>query len=139
VAVSITTTQQEHCRASHNHICAKISLHSTAFWYDGQCNHSRRRQACTCSQGLQSFDLASQHWRLHFRDIVERTLPVLLGGQWPNLQHHSLADKLQVGLLLCYSGSALTIGCILQRSTVYCESVRQRHCSNTVHTTCILF
>lgn len=50
---------------------------------------------------------ASQHWRLYFRDIVERTLPVLLGGQWTNLQHHSLADKLQVSLAPCCSGSPL--------------------------------
>ena len=31
------------------------------------------------------------------RDVVEQALPVVLGLQWGGLQHHSLADKLQVG------------------------------------------
>ena len=30
------------------------------------------------------------------RDAVEQTLPVLLGDKWAALQHHSLAEKLQV-------------------------------------------
>lgn len=33
------------------------------------------------------------------RDVVEQALPVLVGQQWSKLQHHSLADKLQVSML----------------------------------------
>lgn len=32
------------------------------------------------------------------RDVVEQALPVLVGQQWSKLQHHSLADKLQVSM-----------------------------------------
>ena len=34
------------------------------------------------------------------RDVVEQALPVLVRQQWSELQHHSLADKLQVSLLV---------------------------------------
>ena len=38
------------------------------------------------------------------RDVVEQALPVLVGQQWSRLQHHSLADKLQVSMPVAMPG-----------------------------------
>ncbi|KAA6426324.1 MAG: VPS54 isoform 2 [Trebouxia sp. A1-2] len=58
------------------------------------------------------------------RDIVERTLPVLLGGQWPNLQHHSLADKLQAVSSQGFLWLLAAVLCVSQACLQQCSRVR---------------
>ncbi|DBA81853.1 hypothetical protein WJX77_011322 [Trebouxia sp. C0004] len=58
------------------------------------------------------------------RDIVERSLPVLLGGQWPNLQHHSLADKLQAVSSQGFLWLLAAVLCVSQACLQQCSRVR---------------
>ncbi len=95
-----------HCRASHTSCLQMYFLHPPAFWYDGQCTVTAVKARHVAADKV-STALTWLHNIGGCRDIVEQTLPVLLGGQWTNLQHHSLADKLQVSLVPCCSGSPI--------------------------------
>ena len=56
---------------------------------------------------------------------MEQVLPVLLGQQWKSLQHHSLAEKLQVGMLaVCLqSPQDCTAHTAAQHVLLQCSSV----------------